>query len=486
MAEIILSGESKTKDILDIFESINQIPRKSKHEDAISEWLFNWAKGHGFDVVKDEVNNIIVSIPATEGMEDKPGVILQGHMDMVCVKTPDSKHDFMKDPIKHIIEGDWLRADKTTLGADNGIALAIAMKIATDKEIAHPALELLFTVDEETGLTGATELKEGILKGSYLINIDSEEEGIFTIGCAGGGETRLYLDADFEEVPEVMVPYKLTVGGLVGGHSGITINKQTANAIKLLIRAILFLDKNVSVRLVSVEGGTAHNAIPSTAEAIFYALPTNSSFIEGLVEYFKTIVEREYGSTDPDLFIKSERIEYSNRMGFTTETMAPMVYLISAFPHGVYRMSPEVEGLVETSNNLAILRTLEDQVEIVSSQRSSIMSSLDDITEKIQALAYLSKARMEQRAPYDAWEPVWESKLLDKAKATYRKLYNKDATIEVIHAGLECGVIGSKYPNLEMLSIGPNLKDVHTPEERLRISDVSKIYDLIVNLIQDL
>ncbi len=486
MADTILLGESRTQKILDIFEAINKIPRKSKHEDAISDWLSDWGMEHGFETIRDKVNNVIIRVPATPGMEDKPGVIFQGHMDMVCVKTPDSKHDFMKDSIKHIIEGDWLRADNTTLGADNGIALAIAMQMAIDEDVPHPAMELLFTVDEETGLTGATELEAGVLKGSYLINIDSEEEGVFTIGCAGGGESRLYLDADFEEVPEVMVPFKLTVGGLVGGHSGITINKQTANAIKVLIRTILFLDKNVSVRLVKVEGGTAHNAIPSTAEAIFYALPTNAAFIEGLVEYHKTILQREFSKTDPDLFLKSERIEYDNRMGFTTATMAPMVYLLAAFPHGVYRMSPEVDGLVETSNNLAILRTHDDQVEIVSSQRSSIMSSLDDITEKIQGLAFLAKARMEQRAPYDAWEPVWESPLLEKAKATYHKLYNKDAKIEVIHAGLECGVIGSKYPNLDMLSIGPNLVDVHTPDERLKISDVPKIYDLIVNLMQEL
>jgi dipeptidase D len=479
-------GESRTKQILDYFEDINRIPRKSKHETEISNWLLNWGVSHGFETTQDQVNNIIMRVPASPGWEQKPGVIIQGHMDMVCVKTEDSQHDFMKDPIKHIIKDGWLHADQTTLGADNGIALAIAMQVAVDEEIEHPKLELLFTVDEETGLTGAAELEADVLKGKYLINIDSEEEGVFTIGCAGGGESRLYLPNNQEDAPEAMIPFKLSVGGLAGGHSGITINKQTGNAIKLLVRTLLFLDKNLSVKISSINGGIAHNAIPSSAEAIFFALPTNTSFIDGLVELYQAILKREFHTTDPDMFITAKPIDYDKRSTFDCTTAIPLIYLLSAFPHGVYRMSPEVEGLVETSNNLAIIRTKDEEIEIISSQRSSVMSALDDITDKIQALAYLAKARVEERAPYDAWEPVWDSQLLTKFKYVYQKLYDKKPKIEVIHAGLECGVIGSKYPDLEMISIGPTLKDVHTPDEKLKISDIAKIYDLIVNLFQEL
>ncbi|MDP8231861.1 MAG: aminoacyl-histidine dipeptidase [Candidatus Zophobacter franzmannii] len=486
MSKTLHLGESRTQLILKHFEDINQIPRKSKHEEQISEWLLNWGKSNGFDTIKDSVNNIIITVPASKGWEGKPGVIIQGHMDMVCVKTAESKHDFLKDPIKHIIEGDWLRADNTTLGADNGIALAIAMQLAIDKEVEHPQLELLFTVDEETGLTGATELEPNLLKGKYLLNIDSEEEGVFTIGCAGGGESRISFPADFVDVPEPMIPFKLTVSGLAGGHSGITIQKQSANAIKLLIRSLLFLDKNISIKIASIKGGIAHNAIPSTAEAIFYALPTNSAFIDGLVELYQSILEKEFHITDPGMKIKSEKTEYAIRKAFDAKTTISLVYMLQAFPHGVYRMSPEIEGLVETSNNLASIRTEDDEILMTSSQRSSVMSSLDDITENIQALVYLSKANIEQRTPYSAWEPIWDSELLTKAKTAFNKLYNKDAKIAIIHAGLECGVLGSKYPNLEMLSIGPTLEDVHTPDEKLKISDVPKIYDLIINLFQEM
>ncbi|MBN2828687.1 MAG: aminoacyl-histidine dipeptidase [Candidatus Cloacimonetes bacterium] len=486
MKKSLKLGESRTEQILKNFEDINRIPRKSKHEEEISNWLLNWGMSHGFESIQDHVNNVIIRVPATPGWEQKPGVIFQGHMDMVCVKTADSQHDFMKDSIKHVIKDGWLHADRTTLGADNGIALAIAMQIAVDKEIEHPKLELLFTVDEETGLTGAAELQSDILTGKYLINIDSEDEGVFTIGCAGGGESRLYLPNNKEEVPEAMIPFKLSVGGLAGGHSGITIHRQSANSIKLLVRILLFLDKNLTIKISSINGGTAHNAIPSSAEAIFFALPTNTSFIDGLVDLYQAILKREFHTTDPEMFVTAVPTEFADRMSFDCTTAIPLVYLLSAFPHGVYRMSPEVDGLVETSNNLAIIRTDEAEIEIISSQRSSVMSALDDITDKVQALAYLAKARIEERAPYDAWEPIWDSQLLTKFKSVYHRLFDKKPKIEVIHAGLECGVIGSKYPDLEMISIGPTLRDVHTPDEKLKISDIGKIYDLLANLFQEL
>jgi dipeptidase D len=474
-----------TQGILEIFEAINKIPRKSKHEEAISEWLFNWGKEHGFDSEMDEVRNVLIRVPATSGMEDKDTVTIQGHMDMVCVKTPDSNHDFFNDPIEMYVDGEWLKARNTTLGGDNGIALAIGMFLAIDEKVAHGPLELLFTVDEETGLTGAAALKANWLKGKYLLNIDSEDEGIFTIGCAGGEETRLYLPLEFQEPTEGYVPMMVKASLMQGGHSGITINGQQANAIKVINRIIVALDSAIDIEVNQFHGGIAHNAVPSNANATIFINPQDVEEANKIIAEYQDIIKKEYEATDPHMVFSMEEVECQAKV-LTPELTSKVFQVLAVFPHGVKRMSKQIENLVETSNNLAIVKTNEDELEIISSQRSSMMSALKELTDSIHFLGYMAGARVENRDPYNAWEPIWTSSLLEKTKNTYKELTGKDAVIEVIHAGLECGLIGSKYPEMEMISMGPTLRDVHTPDERLLISDIPKIYDFIEALLKAL
>ncbi len=472
-----------TQGIIEIFESINKIPRKSKHEEAISEWLLNWGKSNGFEAEQDEVMNVLIKVPASPGMEEKPVVTLQGHMDMVCVKTPDTVHDFFKDPIEMYVDGQWLKAKGTTLGGDNGIALAIAMYLALDKEVKHGAMELLFTVDEETGLTGAAALKANWLKGKYLLNIDSEDEGIFTIGCAGGEETRLYLPTEYQAASEGYVPMMVKASLMQGGHSGITINNQQANAIKVLNRVILALDSAVDIEIQQYNGGIAHNAVPANANATIFINPDQIEEGKEIIAEIAETIKKEYEVTDPHMVISLEETE-TDRKVLTPAVASKLFQVVAIFPHGVKRMSKNIENLVETSNNFAIIKTHDDEVEIISSQRSSTMSALKELTDSIHFLGYLANARVENRDPYNAWEPIWDSSLLSLTKDTYKKLTGKDAVVEVIHAGLECGLIGSKYPDMEMISMGPTLRDVHTPEEKLLISDIPKIYDFIKALLK--
>ena len=476
------SDNEITQGIIEIFEAINKIPRKSKHEEKISEWLLQWGKSHGFDSELDEVRNVLIRVPATKGMEDRETITFQGHMDMVCVKNSDSNHDFLKDAIEMIVDGDWLKANGTTLGADNGIALAISMYLALDKSIEHGPLELLFTVDEETGLTGAAAVKPNWLKGKYLLNLDSEDEGVFTIGCAGGEETRLYLPLNYIEPTTNFVSMKLSASGMMGGHSGVMINEQQANAIQVINRAILELDSALDIEIQQYNGGIAHNAVPSDAEVIFYISPDNIDDAKQIIAEFEAIVKREFSTSDPELNFSLQTIDAEKKV-LPNEEAIKIIHLLTVFPHGIYRMSKQIEGLVETSNNLAIINTNGNEIEIISSQRSSVMSMLKVLTNKIHFLGALANAKVENRDPYNAWEPIWEAKLNEKTKESYHKLTGKDAVIEVIHAGLECGLIGSKYPEMEMISMGPSLKDVHTPKERMKISDVIKIYDFLRELL---
>ena len=366
------SNDEITQGVLEIFEAINKIPRKSKHEEKISQWLFDWGKKHNFDSEMDEVRNVLIRVPATPGYEKKPVVTLQGHMDMVCVKELGVEHDFLKDPITMVVEDGWLKAKGTTLGADNGIALAIAMHLATDKSAKHGRLELLFTVDEETGLTGAAALQENWLKGEYLLNIDSEEEGVFTIGCAGGEETRLYYPLELTTPTEGYLPRQLKITKLMGGHSGIMINEQQANAIQTISRVIIELDAACNIEVSSYNGGIAHNAIPSNAEVDLYIAPEDVAEAEGIIAEWQELLRKEYAISDPELTLELIEVAGNGKV-FTPEFTSKLIKVITVFPHGVFRMSKQIKDLVETSSNLAIIKNHEDEIEIISSQRSSVM-----------------------------------------------------------------------------------------------------------------
>jgi dipeptidase D len=475
-----------TQKILDIFKQISQVPRQSKHEEAISAWLFNWAKERHIEVTRDEVLNVFMYIPATSGYEDRPVITLQGHMDMVCEKATDSKHDFQKDPIEFVFKGDWLYANKTTLGADNGIALAYAMAII-ESDVPHPELELLFTVDEETGLTGAVALKENSLKGKILINIDSEDEGVFTIGCCGGVDTKVWFPLEYEDVK--FDTYTLTLGGAFGGHSGGDIVKHRANVNKLLLRTLWELKEKTKMQLISLHGGTAHNAIPRDSEAVIAIPADEKKKADEIVAEMVATFQNEYKGFEENLFGKLEAVETKEK-AIKFELENRVLRFLIAFPNGIEELDPSVHNggplLAETSNNFAVIRTEDDVIRILSSQRSQVMSSRYMLTQKIEMLAHLAGAKYESGNGYSSWQPNWDSALLAAAKKVYTKLFSKDAEVNVIHGGLECGVIGAKHEDMDMISLGPTIENPHSPDERMYIPSIKKVWDLLVELLATL
>ncbi len=500
----------KTRQILEIFEEINKIPRCSKHEERLALWLQEWGRSRGFEVKTDAVKNVLIKVPPTPGYENSPGIVLQGHMDMVCEKSKGSKHDFFRDPIRCVYDGDWLKGDGTSIGADNGIALAIGMALAEagkKGEIEHPPLELLFTVDEETGLTGAMGLEKEFIEGRTLLNMDSEEEGAFLVGCAGGKNSRITLPLERETFEygegSRFVLCKLMVEGLEGGHSGVEIHRQRANAIQLFARVFSGLREKVGkecIRLVLLSGGTTHNAIPNFTDAFVALDRVKFEQAERLVSEFGNTFRSEYAKTDPEIVLSFKEVEhgvvFENSGGkvtrkeavpnqiFSSGTEEQLLRLLLALPQGVYRLSDRIPGLVETSNNLATVRTGENEIKIITSQRSSVMSRLAEITGKVESVAKLAGAGVEYEAGYPAWEPNLESVLLSKCRLVYLHTFGKDPGIEVVHAGLECGVIGSKYEGMEMISLGPTIRDPHSPAERIFIPSIEKIWIFLVNLLK--
>lgn len=477
----------KTKEILDWFEKISAIPRCSKHEEKIGAFLLDWAGKNGFQSRKDKAGNVLIKVAASPGYEKSPTVVVQGHMDMVCEKTADSPHDFAKDPIRFVFEGEWLKADHTTLGADNGIALAMAMVLALDKSLAHPPLELLFTVDEETGLTGANALQGDFLEGKILLNVDSEDEGVFTVGCAGGRDTHISLAAHYEDAPEGFVMCRVKAGGMTGGHSGVNINEERANAIRVLVRVLLQLRSRHDARLADISGGTAHNAIPRDAWADLFIPRDSFKDVERLVSEMEATLRREFAKTDPNLKVSAElQLETMGKRPLNTADSGRILDLLIALPHGVAAMSTEIKGLVETSNNEASVRIANSKLEIVTSQRSSVMSRLHALTWRIEAIARLAGADAVSGNGYPAWQPNLQSPLLARCKEVYRKLFRKDAHVEAIHAGLECGIIGDKKPGMDMISFGPTLKNPHSPDEKIHVGSIGMVWDFMVELLKSL
>ena len=474
----------KTREILDIFEQIASIPRCSKHEEKISEWLQSWARDKGFAMRADEAGNVVIEVEASEGYEKAPVVVIQGHMDMVCEKTPDSAHDFSKDPIRPIVDGDWLRADNTTLGADNGIAIAMGLVLATDKAVAHPPLELLFTVDEEQGLTGAAKLAPDFIRGRILINIDSEDEGVLTVGCSGGKETRISLPLSFGELPEGYRVYRLAVSGLRGGHSGVDIHKHRASANRILARMLALASLAADIRLVSIKGGTAHNAIARDAEACIAFDSANEGAVGKMISGFEQTVRNEFAASEKAPSLEIFATESSAGQVASAEDTARAINLMLALPHGVIGMSPDIEGLVETSTNFATVEIKDSALKILASLRSSVMTKLDELSGRIEALSALAGADTESANAYPAWEPDMDSPLLERCKNIYQKLYGKQPAVEIIHAGVECAILGDKYPGMDMISLGPTIQNPHSPEERINIPTIGKVWDYLVEALK--
>ncbi len=477
----------KTPEIIKAFAEISKIPRCSKNEKAIADFLAGWAEKNSFKCRKDEVGNIVIEVPATKGYEKSPVVVLQGHMDMVCEKTPESKHNFCKDPIEFVYEGDWLKAKDTTLGADNGIAIALAMVLATDEKAVHPPLELLFTVDEETGLTGANALKPGFIKGKILLNLDSEDEGVFTIGCAGGRDTKISLPLVYEDLNGNKTVLKIKAGGMAGGHSGVNINDQRANALKVLAQTLKKLSGLTEVNIQAISGGTAHNAIPRDAEAVIFINKKDKDQVQKKVQELEKIFKDEFINTDKELFLSAtDFTELKDMRAMSADSTKRVIDLLIALPHGVAAMSTDMPGLVETSNNLASVRVEEGKLKIVTSQRSSVMSRLDALTERVEIIARLAGAEATSGSGYPAWKPNVKSPLLKQCIDLYKKLFKTEPKVEAIHAGLECGIIGDRNPGMDMISIGPTLKNPHSPDERLYLPSIDKFWIFLTKLLESI
>jgi dipeptidase D len=470
-----------TEKVLACFKEIAAVPRRSKSEEKIRAWLLDWAKKHNLEAKTDEVGNVLIEVPATPGYENSPILILQGHMDMVCEKNHDSKHDFTKDPIEVIEDGEWLRANGTTLGADNGIGVALGLVFALEPE--HPALELLFTVDEETGLTGAQSLKPGFLKGKVLLNCDSEDEGVFTVGCAGGIDTHITIPMTKVAAPAEFKAYRLQVSGLCGGHSGTDINCQRANAIRVLARALRQVDSVGNFMIADIHSGSAHNAIPRDGYAVVLMEEKTAEKSQELLKTLDDQLSDEYKNTDPNLEISLVATEAVSE-AMSVDDTKKLIYFLHAIPHGVDSMSTDIVTLVETSNNLAVIKIVDNKIEIITSQRSSVMSRLHALTDRIETIAHLAGFDVKSGSGYPSWQPNMASPLLAKCKKVYEEVMEKEPVVEVIHAGLECGLIGGQYPGMDMISFGPTIKSPHSPDEKMNIPSLEKVCKFMVALLK--
>ena len=467
------------KELWSNFHALTQCPRPSKHEEVVREFLVNWAKKNKIECRVDGVGNVILSKPATKGMEKVSPVVLQAHMDMVPQARAGKVFNFEKDPIQTKIVDDWVYACDTTLGADDGMGVAAIMAVFASKEVKHGPLEALITTDEETGMTGAFGLKKGELHGDYLLNLDSETEGELYVGCAGGLDASLSIPYTTERAPKDMVAYRLTIGGLKGGHSGMEINTGRANANKLLFRHLRWVAE-CGIRIISIEGGNMRNAIPRDAEAVI-AMP--KAHEECILKEFDKVagwVKKELAAVEPDFFAKYERVRM-NPTVISEQDTQKIINLMMVAPNGVIRMSRDMEGLVETSLNLAIVKTTASKKFMVHALlRSSVDTAKDALGERLVCLAEMCGGKCTLSGAYPGWKPNMDSKLLKTMKQTYKKLYKKEPAIVAIHAGLECGLLGGKYPDMEMISFGPTLQSPHSPDERCYIPSTKKFYDFLV------
>lgn len=475
---------AKLREIITCFEKINEIPRCSGEEAAIAVWLSDWAEQHNFSHRSDAAGNLIIDVPASPGFEAAPGVIFQAHMDMVCEKTPDSNHDFSKDPIRMVTQGEWLTAEKTSIGADNGAAIALGMVLVTDPAVKRPPMELLFTVDEESGLIGAKKIPDNFIQGRILLNVDSEDEGVFTVGCAGGIDTLMTREFELAGLPEGFKVLRISTGGMRGGHSGIDIGKHRANANKILARLMAAAQQAGDIRLMALRGGTKHNAIPREAEATIALSDDALAEVEKQVRELASEIAAEYKATEKNLTVNVERVtDPAGDQAFTVDDTATVIATLLTMPNGVLETVPGEIGRVETSCNTAVIGSEHNQISILVSQRSSVMSRLRTLNAQVEAVAAMFGADAKTTNQYAAWPVKENSLLLERCRRVYKACFDKDPVVEVIHAGLECAVIGSKYPGMEMISFGPTMKNPHSPDERLHIPSMGKLWDFVVALL---
>lgn len=474
----------EAKEVFDIFYEICQIPRPSKHEERISQWLVDFAAKHGIACYRDKALNVILRVPATPGYESHPGLILQAHMDMVCEKNADCAHDFMADPIRTYIDGDWLKAEGTTLGADDGIGMAMALAALTSPTLKHPAMEVLVTVDEETGLSGADALEDGVLQGSRLINLDNEDDGCICIGCAGGIDTlaKMHYTPTTPDAREPLFAARIRVSGLVGGHSGEDINKGRANANKLIVR-FLFPLLGKGLQLASINGGNLRNAIARECEAVILVPYSYKEQLRIDWNIYQSDIEAEYAGVEPEMHFELESCDMPQAI-IPTAQADRLIRALYACPHGVDSMCRDIEGLVETSTNLASVKMRDGYVEINTSQRSSVESRKHDLKRRVEAILSLACDEVTHGDGYPGWTPNVKSDLLDIIVACHERLFGRQPQVMAIHAGLECGLFLTKYPTLDMVSVGPQMYGVHSPQERLSIASTEKTWTWLYNTIE--
>jgi dipeptidase D len=467
------------------FSEVLQIPRPSKKEEKIAAYLMNFAKLHQLEAIQDKIGNVLIRKKAAKGYENLQTVVLQSHMDMVCEKNSDKIHNFDTDPIEARIEGEWLKANGTTLGGDDGIGIAASLAILASDNIEHGPLECLFTMDEETGLTGAFALSTELLKGKILLNLDSEDEGEIFIGCAGGKDTVAELPYKTETTAIDSKAFMLKVAGLTGGHSGDDIHKGLGNANKILNRFLWESNNKYRIQLAEINGGNLRNAIPREAYAIITIASDNAKSIIEDAKIYNETIRFELRSTEVDLTFSIKEADLPAKV-IDEISKTSLLNALYACPHGVISMSREIPNFVETSTNLASVKMKDNKLIITTSQRSSVESAKEDICNMVASVFHLIGAKVSQGDGYPGWTPNPDSVVLEIAKKSYKKLFNKEPKVLAIHAGLECGLIGEKYPGMDMISFGPTIKGAHSPDERMKIDTVKMFWNLTIDILKNI
>ncbi len=472
------------KSIWKNFYDLTQIPRPSKKEEQIIRFAKEFGENLGLETIVDHIGNVIIRKPATAGYENRMGVILQAHLDMVPQKNEGTEHDFEKDPIQTHVDDGWLKAKGTTLGADNGIGVAAAMSVLQDTELEHGPVEALFTIDEETGMTGANELKPGLLQGDILLNLDSEDEGELYIGCAGGVDSTGVFKPDFEDTPAAMTAYRISVKGLKGGHSGMDINLGRGNANKIINALMTVAAAKYGLRLAEIDGGSLRNAIPREAFATVVIKEEHEATFPKFVEEFAAIALSEFEKADPDLTVEVEKTELPAKL-IDAKTQAGLFEAVAKCPNGVIAMTADMPDVVETSSNLAVVKSENDTITIATLQRSSVDEDKAILAAQIREVFSSAGAEATSTGDYPGWKPNVDSAILKTMKDTYNAKYGKVPAVKVIHAGLECGILGAAYPNWDMISFGPTIRNPHSPDEKVHIESVGLFWEYLVETLKN-
>ena len=473
------------KKIFNFFEELTRIPRGSGNEKEVSDYLVNFGKERNLEVIQDKAYNVIIKKPGTAGYENSPAVILQGHMDVVCEKNQDTVHDFEKDPVKLVIDGDFIKGTGTTLGADNGVALALAMGILDSSDLSHPPIEALFTVDEEVGMGGAMALDPAHFKAKRIINLDVGPEGSFCVGCAGGIRHKFGVPVEWVETPAGLEAYNLKIRGLKGGHSGGLIHLELGNSNKLLGRALDMIAGNCSLIIAHVSGGSKDNAIPREADALIAVKSGEVDKLNEIVKELDSTFKKELRASDPDVVLSLEKAAMPAKV-FSDKTTDTLIKAYMLLPCGLIHKSMEIEGLTETSTNLGVVVTNENEVMLTNATRSSVVTRRTQIRRQIAMLAEVLGVNYAETNEYPAWEYNPTSHLRDVAAATYEELTGKKAEIKATHGGLECGVFCEKMPGVDVIATGPTAFGAHTPEEKLSISSLARTWEFVKKLLENL